>query len=404
MGIYQELGIQPIINLYGPATRLSGSLMEPPVSEAMFQAAQESVRMDQLQAAASHIIAEITGAEAGYVTAGAAAGLTLGTAACMTGLDVARMNRLPETIGMPNEVIIPREHRSGYDHAIRAAGAYLVEVGMNEVFSGAGVRGTEAWEIEAAITDRTAAIAYFYHLGSKSSLKEVINVGKKHHIPVIVDAAAQLPPAENLRKFISLGADLVCYSGGKAIRGPQSSGILCGRRDLIASAALQNLDLDEDFCTWDPPPSLIPKEQMRGLPRHGIGRGLKVAKEEIVALLVALQLFTKEKCREDATRFQGLLERIASHLQRVPHVEAQITTTTTGSAFPLLQIKLNETELRQSAFQISKGLKNGTPPIYANTVLLSEGILIINPMNLNKELADIVAQRMVDVLSSSSSL
>ena len=390
MGVYEDLGVKPIINLCGPATRLGGALMEQQVVDAMVQAAQESVPMDQLQAAASRILAEVTGAEAGYVTAGAASSLTLGTAACMTGLDVARMDRLPDTTDMPNEVIIAREHRNGYDHAIRAAGAKLVEVGMNEVFAGAGVRCTEAWEFEAAITGRTAAIAYFYRPGSNPPLEEVISVGKKHNIPVLVDAAVEVPPVENLGKFISMGADLVCFSGGKFIRGPNSTGILCGRRDLIAAVALQHLDLDEHFGIWEPPPTLIRKEEIQGLPRHGIGRGFKVAKEEIVGLLTALRLFTREKCLEDARRFQALLEPIASHLRGIPHIEVE--TLHADERFPMLKVKLDERALGLNAFEVSRRLKNGDPSVHVFEMQLSEGILLISPLNLNEQRANIAAQ------------
>ena len=194
MGVFDRFGVRQIINVGGSNTRLGGPLMAPEVVEAMSQAATESVAMEELQAAASRVIADITGAEAGYVTAGAAGGLTLGTAACITRLDIAKMDRLPDTAGMANEVIIAREHRSGYDHAIRAAGARLVEVGINEVAAGAGVRASEAWEYEAAIKEKTTAIAYFFVPGSSPPLEQVIRVAHKHKPPVIVDAAAQLPP------------------------------------------------------------------------------------------------------------------------------------------------------------------------------------------------------------------
>jgi len=163
MSVYKELGVEPIINLWGTATRLGGALMDKQVVDAMEQASKESVIMEELQAIASTVIAELTGAEAGYVTCGAASGLTLGTAACLAGLDVSRMERLPDTNGMPNEVIMAREHRCGYDHAIRAAGAKIVEVGYNEGLTGA-MRSTEIWEFEAAITDKTTAIALILYI------------------------------------------------------------------------------------------------------------------------------------------------------------------------------------------------------------------------------------------------
>ena len=161
--IYEQIGIRPIINASGPTTRLSGGIMDPEVADAMREASQYCVDIAELQARASGIIAEITGAEAGYVTSGAAAGLLLGTAACVTGPDPGKMNRLPDTEGMKNEVIMSRSQRNFYDHAIRSVGVKLVEVGIADRYSGAGVRDTEAWEIADAVTDKTAAICYVAH-------------------------------------------------------------------------------------------------------------------------------------------------------------------------------------------------------------------------------------------------
>ena len=257
MNVYTQFGLEPIINAAGASTRVGGPLMHPAAAKAMLEAAGSCIALDQLQAAASRIIAETTGAEAGYVTAGAAAGLTLAAAACLAKLDIAIMDRLPDTSGLPNEIVISREQRNGYDHALRAAGAQLVEVGMNELVAGAGVRRTEVWEYDAAITDRTVAVAYFANPDSAPPVEEVASLCQQRGVPLIVDAAGQLPPAANLRRFVDAGADLVTFSGGKGLRGPQSSGILAGRRDLIMSAALQQLDLDEHWSVWDPPQNLI---------------------------------------------------------------------------------------------------------------------------------------------------
>ena len=153
-------------------------------------------RSTSCRASASAIISEVTGAEAGYVTAGAAAGLTLGAAACLAGLDLARMERLPDTDGLPNEIVVCREQRNGYDHALRAAGARLVEVGMNEHVAGAGVRRTETWEIEAAITDRTVAVAYAASPDSQPPLEEVAAACQRHGVPLIVDAAGAATAGE----------------------------------------------------------------------------------------------------------------------------------------------------------------------------------------------------------------
>ena len=223
VSIFEQLGVRTIVNAAGPVTRLSGARMDADVIDAMCEAAQVCVDIAELQAGAGQLIAEVTGAEAGYVTSGAAAGLVLATAACVTGMDPGKMNRLPDTSGMKNEVIIPRSHRNFYDHAVRSAGVSLIEVGISDRFSGAGVRDTEAWEIADAISDQTAAIVYVAQSFAQPPLPQVTAVAHKCGVPVIVDAAGQLPPAANLKRFIREGADAVCFSGGKTIGGPQGA-------------------------------------------------------------------------------------------------------------------------------------------------------------------------------------
>ena len=301
--------------------------MHPEVAQAMAEASQWCVDLGELQGRACELIAEATGAEAGYVTAGAAAGLMLGTAACLTGLDPARMNRLPDTTGMPNEVVVARSQRNMYDHAVAQAGAKLIEVGIPDRFSGAGVRDAQVWEYEAAISEWTAAILYVAQGHSEPPLGEIVQMAHRRSIPVIVDAAAQLPPAGNLKRFISEGADLVAFSGGKALGGPQASGILAGRRDLIQSAALQQLDHDTYFEQWSPPASLFDKSKLVGFPASGIGRVAKCGKEEVVGLLTALRLFLEQdheeahqrwlaSCGEIAAGLVGLAGTIASVIER----------------------------------------------------------------------------------------
>src|SRR3989442_10036431 len=288
--IYAALGVKRRINAAGTLTRLGGALMDEEVVAAMAAAARASVDIGELQAAASRSISKLTGAEAGIVTTGAAAALTLGAAAAMTRWDIARMAALPQTDGFPNEILLPRTHYTGYAHALRASGARLVDLGHNDRGTGAGVRGIEPWEIEAAITPRTAAFAFSASASNLADLPAVVAACKARGIPVIVDAAAQLPPKSNLRKFLELGADLVAFSGGKAIGGPQASGILAGRRDLVGAALVQQLDMDVSPETWSPP-DLVDREAMKGVPHHGLGRGFKAGKEEIVGLPVALRRF-----------------------------------------------------------------------------------------------------------------
>lgn len=394
--IYAEFGVRTIINVTGASTRVGGATMPPEVVQAMANASLDAVSLMELQAAASRHIARITGAEAGYVTAGASAGLTLATAAILAGLDLGKIERLPDTTGMRNEVIISREHRSGYDHAIRLAGAKLVEVGMNERLSGAGVRRTEAWEYEAAITDNTVAILYLTTQDSQPPLEQVIEIADKHQLPVLVDAAGQLPP--DLRELIKIGADLVVSSGGKGLRGPQSSGILCGRQEYIASVALQHLDMDEHFDIWDPPETLIPKAKLSGIPRHGIGRGFKVSKEEIIGLLTALKLFEDGRYESTAEEGRRHLENISKGLQDLP-VESRLIPSQSKSSPPLMHLVLNTSTLGRSAFAISRELKQGDPGIFVNERLLDQNILVVNPLNLNSVRTTALIQRLKSILS-----
>ena len=398
MTTYRDLGLEPIINACGTVTRLGGAPMPQAVLDAFREAASEWVPLEQLQAAASRRIAEITGAEAGLVTAGSAAALTLGTAAILTGHNLGRMERLPHTDGFANEILIARDQRNGYDHAIRAAGAILVEVGFNEVVSNAGVRRTEAWEYEAAITPHTAGIAYVLSEDSAPTLEAVVTVAQRHGLPVIVDAAGELPPRDNLRRIPATGADLVAFSGGKAIRGPQSTGILCGRRDLISAAALQMLDMDDHYELWSPPESLIEHEHVPGIPRHGIGRGLKVSKEEIIALLTALDLFASGAYHADLPRLRSYLETIAAALSDLP-VACHITEPSSPDRWPLLEIAVDETAAGRSAFEICKALRAGSPPVYVSHGKLSDRVLVVNPLCLDDAGAATLAQRLSEELA-----
>jgi len=402
MSIYERFGVKPIINLAGPATRYGGALMERPALEAMDEAGRESVRLDELEAAASKVIAEVTHAEAGIVTAGASAALTLGTAACMVGFDVAKMNRLPDTTGMPNEVIMPWHQICGYDHAIRAAGARIIGVGIpNDTTPPQEVHLTTRWDIESAIGSNTAALAYAPRPGSHPPLEEVIESGKRHNIPVIIDAAAEVPPMENLHRFIDMGVDLVCISGGKGIRGPQASGILCGRRDLVGSALLQMLDMaGESFDEWHPPASLIPKEKLSGKPEHGIGRGMKTSKEAIIGLLVALQNLTEEKHAQKAEYSKQLLEGIQARLQGIAGVEAEIAEGISG--YPLLKVKIDEMIAGQNAYEVARKLRDGHPSIYIENRdrYLQNGLVVVHSTNMDEEVARVVGDRLYAAMRS----
>jgi len=402
MSIYERFGVKPIINVAGPATRYGGALMEREALEAMDEAARESVRLDELEAAASKVIAEVTHAEAGIVTAGASAALTLGTAASMVGFDVAKMNRLPDTTGMPNEVIMPWHQICGYDHAIRAAGARIIGVGIpNDTTPPQEVNTTSRWDIESAIGSNTAAIAYAPRPGSHPPLEEVVEIAKRYNIPVIVDAAAEVPPMENLHRFSDMGVDLVCISGGKGIRGPQASGILCGRRDLIGSALLQMLDMaGESFNEWHPPASLIPKEKLSGKPEHGIGRGMKASKEAIIGLLVALQNLTEEKHAQKTEYSKQSLEGIQARLKGIAGLEIEMAEGICG--YPMLKVKIDEIIAGQSAYDVALKLRDGDPSIYIENRdrYLQKGLVVVHSINMDEDVARIVGDRLHATMSA----
>ncbi len=347
----------------------------------MAEAGACSVDIETLQAQASKTIAALTGAESGYVTSGASAGLLLATSACLAGLDPARMAGLPGGVESRNEVLVARGQRNSYDHAVRAAGAQLVEIGLPDRGSGAGVRDTEAWEYDAAITNKTAAILYTAGAGARPSVHEVAAVAQAARIPVIVDAAAELPPQSNLQAFIEAGADLVIFSGGKAIGGPQASGILCGRRDLIMSAALQHLDMDVLWDLWSPPSNLIDKSRLGGLPRHGIGRSCKVGKEEIAGLLTALDLFVAEGDAVRHARWLTICQDLASGLPRSGRIAVDVEAGDDIGAIPKLVLGFPADETGK-ALELIKTLLSATPAIHTDIFRHEQGLVVFNPICL----------------------
>jgi L-seryl-tRNA(Ser) seleniumtransferase len=390
--IYERLGVMPIINACGPNTRLSGGIMAPEVAQAMVEASRHCVDMVELQARASVVIAEATGAEAGLVTSGAAAGVLLGLAACMTGLDPDKMNRLPDVTGMRSEIVMPRSHRNFYDRAARALGAGVVEVGLSDRFSGTGVRDVEAWEIAAAITERTAAVYYLAKPHALPPLAEVVAVAGAKGVPVVVDAAAELPPKENLRRFIAEGAALAAFSGGKAIGGPQASGILAGRRDLIAAAALQNLDLDVFLDQFNPPASFIDKRALPGLPHHGIGRPCKVGKEEIVGLLIALGLFTRDDGAR-AEHWRAISSELRAALTAVPGLDVAASGDERQSGIPYVTVRLQPRRGGIDIRELVARLEAGRPSVRCNVGRAAEGVLVLSPVCLQPDQIAAIARK-----------
>ena len=333
-GVYERLGIRPIINARGTHTRLGGTLMPPEVLDAMREAAGAYVVLEELQAKASEVIARATGAEAGMVTGGAAAGLLLGTAACVAGDDPVKIERLPDTAGMRDQAVMHRAHRNGYDHSVRAAGVTIVDVGYGH--------GTHAHQLEAAITERTALVVYLMSpWASRGALPLDETCAIAHHrgVPVLVDAAAVLPPAANLRRFIAEGADLVTFSGGKGLNGPQGSGILAGRADLVRAALLN------------------------GSPNHSVGRAAKAAKEDIVGLIVALERYLARDHEADLARWRAQAEYMVERLRDLPGVEAACVYDEREHITPRVELQLDGAA-GLDAHEIVTALEEGDPRVF----------------------------------------
>ncbi len=341
--VYARLGVRTIINARGATTAVGGTLPPPEVMAAMAEAAKAFVVLDELNAAVGEKIAAATGAAAGYVTCGSAAGMLLAAAACITGTDIARIRRLPDTTGMPNEIIVHRAHRINYDQMFRAPGARLVEIGIPIT--------TERWEYEAAFTERTAAVAFVDSpsIGPGAlDFATVVEVAHARNVPVIVDAASTLPPVSHLTRWIAGGADLVIYSGGKGLRGPQDSGLLAGRADLIAAA------------------------RMNGNPNAGIARAAKVSKEAMVGLAVALDRFMAHDHDADFAAHRAQAELIAHELADFPNATCDVIAD--PERYPMPVAVVRPVDGAWSAPALRETLATGDPGIFVNVELGGIGI------------------------------
>jgi D-glucosaminate-6-phosphate ammonia-lyase len=304
------------------------------------------------------------------------------------------MDRLPDMSGLKDEVVVQRGHRNAYDHAIRAVGVRMVEVGYLG-YPGAG--GTSPWQIAAAITERTAAVACpILDTPGTVPLPEVCQLAHERGVPVIVDAAAELPPRANLRRFIAEGADLVVFSGGKAIGGPQASGILAGRADLIASVALQHQDMDVRPETWSWRP-LLDSGRLAGVPHQGFGRSMKVGREEIVGLITALRRFAADSDEEDLQRWQRCLDPIEQALQGIPGIRVN-RHLSHRKPVPSLQIELAGDSAPVRAYDLVNRLLDGQPAIAVDQSYAEHGRLSINPQGLTTAEATAVARRLREEL------
>jgi L-seryl-tRNA(Ser) seleniumtransferase len=372
--IYRRLGVKRIIHGSGTTTRYGGSILRPEALEAMREASQTLVNIDELNAAAGAAIAKLLGAEAAFVTAGASSGLILQSAACIAGDDLARIVRLPDTSGMRSEIVIQRAHRFAYDQAYRIPGGVLVEIGL--------ARRTQPFELEAAIGDRTAAVAFlvspFTSPPGTLTIEQVLEIAHRKGVPVIVDAASMLPPRDNLTKFLRLGADLVSFSGGKGIRGPQSTGILAGRRDLIRAVTLN------------------------ASPNQAIGRAAKTSKEEIAGLLVALELFMKEDEAAEMKRYTDVCTTIVEQLADLPGLRAVVEQDAVNRPIPHAVVYFTPDWVGPSGHAVQVALAQGDPHIYVQQGAHQGGYfdeIAVDAINLQPGDAEIVGKRLREELT-----
>lgn len=350
--VLQRNGLRPIINCVGYATRVSGSCPHPDVIAAMSAASSQYFEIDDLLTAASRLIHECTGAEAGIVTCGAGAALSLAAAACLAGNRPEIMDQLPDVSGCPrHEIIFPKPGPFDYDHAIRLSGAKLVLIDY---------RQADALDhIERAITPRTAAIAYVWlQVEERPDISLLAALAHRHGLPLIVDAAPALPPIENLTSFSRREADLVAYSGGKHLGGPQASGILCGREELIRSAWVQMVDMDVRQGTW----SLqhwVANGWIERPPRHGIGRSMKVSKEAIVGVMAALELYSVRDHVAEHAAWKSVIDEIHDALRDLPEIRvSRLDRVPNGQPYPNLQIESGTGPTGLSARDLLLALRN----------------------------------------------
>lgn len=361
---FKELGVRTFVNAAGTYTMLTASLLHPEVVKAYNYATSQFVRLEDLQDKVGERIAELLKCEAAMVTSGAASAITLGTAGVITGGDPVKADQIPlDMTGLKNEVIVQKKHRVGYDHAIRNCGAKIIEVETRK-------------DLENAINERTAMLWFLNANNLEGKIKDVefVELGKKHGIPTFNDCAADVPPVENLWKYTQMGFDLVCFSGGKGIRGPQSAGLLLGRKDLIAAAR-------------------------KNAPPNGstVGRGMKVNKEEILGMLIALEVYLAKDFQQEWAMWEAQVKLISDAAASVPGVTPVYHVPAIANHVPSVRIKWDQTKVKISPADARKALLNGHPSI--ETMGGDESVDITTWM-LNPGEERIVAKRLREILKA----
>ena len=367
--VYEALGLKPIVNAAGTITTLGGSVMPQEVVDAWADAARTFVDLVALQDRVGERIAALLGVEAALVTTGAAGALMLGTAAAVTRGDPDRTRRLPDTTGMKNEAIVQRAHSECYNHQITNCGVKLIEVDTRD-------------ELDRAINDRTA-LMLFYNLhdaAGKIRRAEWVDVARQRGIPTLIDAAADVPPLDALWKYNKMGFDMVAFSGGKALRGPNDVGLLLGRKDLI-EAAKRNTS-----------------------PRcNTIGRMMKVSKEDMVAMWAAIDRYVHTDHDAERREWERRIGVIEKALEGIPTIRTQHITPSIANHVPHVLIHWDEDRVRIARDQVKKTLADGDPPI-ATARIHHTGTagFLISVFMLRPGEDRIVASRLRDILQQAS--
>jgi L-seryl-tRNA(Ser) seleniumtransferase len=326
---FKELGVRTFINAAGTYTFMTGSLMRPEVLDAYNYATDDYVILDDLQDKVGERIASLLHCEAATITAGAASAITLGTAGILTGMDEKKVIQLPDLTGMKSEVIIQKSHHIGYAHAIRNCGVNLVEVVTRS-------------ELEKAINEKTAMMWFFNGNNYVGEIrdKQFVEIGQKYNIPTFNDCAADVPPVENLWKYTDMGFDLVTFSGGKGLRGPQSAGLLTGKKKYIQAARLHA------------PP--------RG---NTVGRGMKVNKEEVLGMLLAIESYISRDHKKDWDLWEMQIQTIADAASRIPGVVPEKHVPKVANHVPSLRLSWDQNRIKMTPDEMRQKLRDGHPSI-----------------------------------------